>query len=489
MRQFLTFSLVVVSCLLTTKQGWAQVPAVNEGKQLFTHLWTENDKLSPHGDGLGPMFNGQSCVQCHHLAGTGGAGGLEHNIDLLANESPQLETIKRLVDFHPGFEGTKLGKPLANIPFHRFSLEPRYARDRERSIGEETTETLTEAELARKERALELIPLQSVENKKNLTLFRSQRNSPALFGAGVINQITNHQLITVAQIAANRFGENAGRLSVIKAGKSIETTRLGRFGWRGQTESLHDFVRDACAIELGLEVSTTAQSVTPRDRKYRPDGVDLTDHQTAQLTHFIATLPAPDIESPSELEQQKRVTHGRREFGKLGCADCHVPNVGPAQGIFSDLLLHDMGNGLVDPVAATPAIDLDQLVDSRRSNRFFPSPIAQGGGSYGGGSPGPDFSRPRSSNPLAGVPLQDIRDRRLRQEQLAATAHREWRTPPLWGVADSAPYLHDGRAKTLTEAIAAHGGQARQSMISFFASPIDDRLAIIDFLNTLKAPK
>lgn len=495
MNPFLTYSIVVVLGLFVTTPGWAQVTSVDGGKQLFTHRWTANDELSPQGDGLGPMFNGRSCVQCHHQAGTGGAGGLEHNIDLLADKSPPLTSIERVVDFHPGFEGKEFGKPLASIAFHRFSLEPRYAKDRSDSIGEDTTESLTDAELARKARALQLSSLQPIENRKNLTIIRSQRSSPALFGAGLIDRISNRQLIAVAQAAADRFGENAGRLSIIDPGRSIETARLGRFGWRGQTESLHDFVEDACAIELGLELASNPQSITPRNRGYRPDGVDLTEHQAAQLTSFVGNLPAPQTQLPSDQPQQQRVTHGQHIFGKVGCADCHVPNVGPATGIFSDLLLHDMGSGLVDPVAATPAIDLKQLTDSRRLTRFRPTPAPGGGGSYGGGSTGTDLagtglgrldSRGFGSSR---IPLADFRDQRLRQEQLAATAQREWRTPPLWGVADSPPYLHDGRAETLTEAIAAHGGQARQSVGMFFASPIDDRLAVISFLNTLRAPK
>src|SRR5439155_1138791 len=50
------------------------------GKVLFTHEWKPNDPLSPNGDGLGPVFNANSCVACHHQGGVGGAGGLEHNV-------------------------------------------------------------------------------------------------------------------------------------------------------------------------------------------------------------------------------------------------------------------------------------------------------------------------------------------------------------------------------------------------------------------------
>ena len=63
-----------------------------------------------------------------------------------------------------------------------------------------------------------------------------------------------------------------------------------------------------------------------------------------------------------------------------------------------------------------------------------------------------------------------------------------WRTPPLWGVRDSAPYLHDGRAATLMEAIMLHGGEAAAVRLRFLSMPVEDRLALISFLNTLAAP-
>jgi CxxC motif-containing protein (DUF1111 family) len=67
--------------------------------------------------------------------------------------------------------------------------------------------------------------------------------------------------------------------------------------------------------------------------------------------------------------------------------------------------------------------------------------------------------------------------------------NQEWRTPPLWGVADSAPYLHDGRAETLLEAISLHGGEAHATRERFLLLPLRDRQAIIAFLKTLVAPK
>ena len=65
---------------------------------------------------------------------------------------------------------------------------------------------------------------------------------------------------------------------------------------------------------------------------------------------------------------------------------------------------------------------------------------------------------------------------------------QEWRTPPLWGFRDSGPYLHDGRAKNLEEAVALHEGQAAESAKRFFKLDPEDRLRVQAFLRSLGPP-
>jgi CxxC motif-containing protein (DUF1111 family) len=64
----------------------------------------------------------------------------------------------------------------------------------------------------------------------------------------------------------------------------------------------------------------------------------------------------------------------------------------------------------------------------------------------------------------------------------------EWRTPPLWGVADSAPYLHDGRAATLEDAIRMHGGQGKRAAAHFAGSTAAEQKQLLAFLKSLRAP-
>ncbi len=149
--------------------------------------------------------------------------------------------------------------------------------------------------------------------------------------------------------------------------------------------------------------------------------------ECAALVAFVRGLPAPVERVPATPREAESLRAGRGSFERIGCAACHRPKLGPVNGIYSDLLLHDMGDGLGDTSAYSSSLsDPDADRDSRADARF-PSGLD----AFVGGPPSP---RPAS--------------------------RREWRTPPLWGIRDSDPYLHDGRAETLEQAIALHEGEA-----------------------------
>jgi hypothetical protein len=117
---------------------------------------------------------------------------------------------------------------------------------------------------------------------------------------------------------------------------------------------------------------------------------------------------------------------------------CHPARLGDVNGLYSDLLLHK--------------------VEDERSG--------SGTGSYYNPIPPPPEPDPRSSEPLP----------------------NEWRTPPLWGVADSAPYFHDGASATLEGAILRHAGTAKPSAAAFRSLSQEDREALLAFLGSLRAP-
>jgi CxxC motif-containing protein (DUF1111 family) len=266
----------------------------------------------------------------------------------------------------------------------------------------------------------------------------SQRKTPALFGTGLIDAIPEQVIIANQRQQQLRHGMAPGGTATVPVGRvsRLADGKIGRFGWKAQTASLSNFVQAACASELGLGNPGTMQPQSMASPRYAPVGLDLTQLQCDQITAFVAALPAPVDRLPARPES---LAHsGKTIFTKIGCADCHTPSLGNAGGIYSDLLLHRMG------------------MDLESTNTSY------------GGTPTP--TGPKNIAAPTSQPLPD-----------------EWRTPPLWGVADSAPYLHDGRAATLEEAIQLHGGQGAASAAQFQSLGPVKQSQLLVFLHSLRA--
>lgn len=386
----------------------APPPEVLEaGRELFTRSWMPGDPRSRAGDGLGPVFNAQSCVDCHDRGGVGGAGLSARNIEIAsasggasggtsgffyamnmnfaagrfeyrfgapppggADRAPGPADRARLEAIHPGFRES------SSVVLHRFGVDPEYARWRA-----------------------------GVPGRHGLDSVRiSRRNPTPLFGVGRIDAIPDEAIEEAAR-RSSRARSTRGRISRLPDG------RIGRFGWKGQTATLEEFVRSAAASEIGLEVPGHSQAVDPRLPGIGAPGPDLDRSDLDALTAFVRSLPEPVSGPDADDNRADLAEAGAETFRSLGCASCHVPDLGGVEGIYSDLLLHDMG---------------PRLVDTGSYIAFGARPTAP------------------AADPVA--------------EDSPASEH-EWRTPPLWGLRDSGPYLHDGRAATISEAILLHDGQ------------------------------
>jgi CxxC motif-containing protein (DUF1111 family) len=387
--------------------------AVAAGFTLFNHEWTVKDPLAG-GDGLGPVFNARSCVECHSQGGPGGGGPVTKNVTvygLKPHVKPNAPGIAHVGVVHlqavkPGYQET-LNHVAAVLPGSpTITLEKLNDLSTQCLLGNDITVT--------------------------------QRNTPALFGDGLLDIIPEDQLHK-----AQRQNSTAARLVGLSRAKDpnvrgrvarLPDGRLGRFGWKAEFATLQEFVKAACANEIGLSNPDRPQPTPMPRRDYQSPAVDLTDAQCAQMTEFIRALDAPTQVLPSDPTERASVVAGEKAFTKIGCADCHTPDLGPIKGFYSNLLLHDMGTVL-----------------------------AAGIGSYG------EAVTPPNSTTVPVAP--------------------EWKTPPLWGVADSAPYLHDGRAETLEEAILAHAGEARDVTANYKALSPTEQVQVIAFLKTLRAPK
>ncbi len=561
--------------------------AIAAGRQLFEKSWSPQNPALMGNDGLGPLFNGQSCAVCHRQGGIGGAGEAEFNAKSISIESMHVsggpinpDVVRQAIrGFHPGFIDPRAGI-VNSLSLAHHGGTSAFAASRDAfmqkipALFSDNGGSVNAAEV----RLANATPiLYSSTDGNYQTTIRArmfQRNTTPLFGAGLIDQVTVKQLRAVER-EQTKHPEISGRLSTLASGG------IGRFGWRGNVETLLDFCDQACAAEVGLETRRINQPADPMAPAYRNPTFDISDSQIKAIAAFVAGLPAPTREIPQDSDRRMMAARGEQLFASVGCAVCHRPTLGPAAGIYSDLLLHDMGPNSydlnpADPyiVRATPVTRMDFAVDSETSvSRTMVDDTVMGTAYYGGKysmEPGAtstiagqsssvNTATSKSAIPTrpsvmvsryeyrfeaAPVPpmtlrfvnaesqskswqttktdsqLVENRVNRANRERTASgrdsyttentttTTHnirqtrtdytrlhleptyftQEWRTPPLWGVRDSAPYMHDGRAETLLEAITMHDGESKGTRDRFLTLSLEDRQAVIEFLKTLVAP-
>ena len=421
--------------------------AIARGRELFAREWMPNDRRSHGGDGLGPVYNERSCVGCHHKGPSGGGGGSAGTNIEIVTPAPA-----GLPQSSPGF-------------YYAFSFN--YGPDGfEYRIGDPTGTTARRpgavapklAELVRIHPGFRDAPgvvLHRYGNDADYRVWRewvlgqhgaiamrsSQRNPTPLFGVGLIDAIPDTAIEAVARRKHPGWPQVKGRVGRLADG------RVGRFGWKAQIATLREFVLSAAAVELGLEVPGHAQAADPRVPPLKAPGLDLDRDECDALTAFVRSLPAPKVQAAVPRDDKAR-KGGKAVFKSIGCAECHVEKLGGAEGIYSDLLLHAMSPELADTA------------------------------SYGAFLAGAD-APPARVNPAGGHEAR----------RAGIAAEEEWRTPPLWGLRDSAPYLHDGRANTVDEAIRLHGGEATAAAQRYRQLPARDQAQLQAFLLSLAAPE
>ena len=338
--------------------------AARLGRQLFTHPWTEHDPLTK-GDGLGPVFNATSCAECHSQGGTGGGGPVDKNVTVYGLFKPHPQGLAQSGVVHQHAVSSALQETLSQV-------HPSLPR----------------------QPSLPLAVLTDRKRPRSTEVVITERNTPALFGDGQIDTIADDAIIAHQRehsAAARLVGLNGARDAKVEGRVArLSDGRIGRFGWKLEFATLADFVKAACANELGLSNPGRPQATPLGKPDYKAEGVDLTDEQCALMTDFIRSLPAPKEAVPEHAELAAIANAGKSLFRSTGCADCHAESLGQVKGLYSDMLLHDMGaelestSGYYGSIVPSPAIPNDKFPESQQP------------------SPG------------------------------------EWRTAPLWGVADSA---------------------------------------------------
>lgn len=237
------------------------------------------------------------------------------------------------------------------------------------------------------------------------------------------------------------------------------------FGWKGNVATLRDAVEDALLIHHGMQ-SEYLVAHAPKERvgPYGgddPDGdgvtAEITEGQVTALTLFVAMQETPASVMPPDPTQALTWADGRERFEALGCAACHVPALSLAGSVFA-LPGRTGGAGFsVDLAALGAEPRLAPSAEDGKLRAYLYSDLARH-------DLGPALAEPRADRGVAG---------------------KMFLTRPLWGVARSGPYLHDGRAATLEVAILAHGGEAQSSRDAYAALADPQRGAIRTFLTSL----
>ncbi len=209
---------------------------------------------------------------------------------------------------HPGFREAR------SVVLHRFGTDPGYHSWRETAPGPHGT----------------------------IAVQVSQRNPTPLFGAGLIDAIPDSAIEEAARHKPPGSSRVKGRVSRLKDG------RVGRFGWKAQTATLAEFALSAAATEIGLEVPGHRQAGDPRLPGLGAPGLDMDEEECDALVAYVRGLPAPVVREPADEAEAAQVKAGEATFRAIGCASCHLPKLGDVEGIYSDLLLHDMGARLGD---------------------------------------------------------------------------------------------------------------------------------------------
>jgi len=260
-----------------------------------------------------------------------------------------------------------------------------------------------------------------------------QRQTTPLFGAGLIEAIPDSQILLSADLQRHSVPEQAGGVHHVTS-VSDRQVHVGRFGWKAQQALLLDFSGDAYLNEMGITNDLFPHENAPNGNRQLlaecdkvADPEDKARPDTGlrgidNFTNFMRFLAPPPRGAITQ-----RVRRGEALFDQVGCAVCHRPS-------YTAVSSHRVLNG------QTVALYSDLLLHDVGTG----DQIAQG-------DAGPN----------------------------------EFRTPPLWGLRASAPYLHDGSAATPLQAIREHGKQAESARKRFEKLSSEERDAFLDFLNSL----
>jgi len=416
------------------------------GNGIFRKLWVSSPSSTKASDGLGPLYNARSCQRCHLKDGRGHTPRANFPDDdatsmfLRLSIPPQTAEQKRLLEER---KISVVPEPTYGGQLQDFSI---HGHDAEGKMHIEYTDVPvvfpdgSKVMLRKPTYSIERLAYGPLHPKVML----SPRVSSQMIGLGLLEAIPEEQIRGLADRQAKDGNGISGRPNEVWYAAQNRIV-VGRFGWKAGNPTVK--AQSAGAFEGDIGISnplarnawgdcTEKQShcrEAPNGASAKVGNVEAGEKFLDLVAFYSQNLAVPRRRTPS----QPDVLAGKKLFYEMGCVQCHQPKfmTGTLEGQphlsgqliwpYTDMLLHDMGEGLAD-------------------NR--PEGVANG---------------------------------------------REWRTAPLWGIGltpivnGHSQYLHDGRARNLTEAILWHDGEAKSARDAFTGLAKKDRDRLIAFVKSL----
>lgn len=399
------------------------------GKSFFRIPWVESPSATTARDGLGPLYNANTCISCHPANGRGTfykknsnklSRALVVRLSIPSNDSKEHKQYIKKIGFVPE---PNYGAQLSINGVHGVMFEGRPSFEFEKIkviFPDKEVDTLLKPKYVLKD-------LNYGDLHKNAIV--SYRLASTLMGMGLIELISNEAILANEDIDDKNGDGISGKANKVYSPKT-KKFELGRYTWKASTATVEEQIAGAMHNDMGLttplhpdENCTKSQkqcNEAPKDMKYK---FDVPQNRLDAIEFYLANLR---VYRPKEDKQFKK---GLELFKKVGCASCHITSFETKIGKirpYSDFLLHDMGEGLADG-----------------------------------------------------------------RVEFEATGS-EFRTAPLWGLAlhekingVKPRLLHDGRARDFQEAILWHGGEASKAKHNYMNLPKQKREELIKFLGKL----
>ncbi len=395
------------------------------GRSFFTIPWVVAPSATTARDGLGPLFNANTCTSCH----------VDHGGAVVLNQEGQ--PLRGLVFklSQPSIDRQKAQKGMPTIDLvygNQIAINgtgavlPEAATKLKMHTKKIVFPDGSEQTLSYFEPYLDQLNYGKLDSKTKISL----RQPNILQGLGLISDVPDEEIAAWADPEDKNQDGISGRVNYVydmTTGKTVQ----GRFNWKASQPSVLQQVADAAANDMGLtnplypeELCTPAQTAcqkAPIGRAGPLGHLDLPERRLHAIAAYVnAQPPLPSAPDNAQIKA------GEKRFTAIGCVACHRPTLTTKNGQsihpYSDFLIHDMGEELADA-----RIEFD-------------------------------------------------------------ANEREWRTAPLWNmqqrITAGQRFLHDARAANIQEAILWHGGEAEQVKQRFMTLPKAQREQIIHFVET-----